>query len=188
MQSKHCALKRKRAHCPNNTNAKHCQFCLFAYQSLVVHFFLLFLLLVYIGLYPRALKAFLSILKKLVSLHFGLTNSFTAAGWSPFICRFHLALGTRWQWNRAENMTRQGNNEKSHYTILKRHFTSWFLQDNRRFGFYDNFNGFSERFGVLNVNFDCYAILQQMNEAWKVVKIIEYFLVAFVARNQCCNL
>ena len=51
MQSKHCALKRKRAHCPSNTNAKHCRVCLFAYQSLVVHFFLLFLLLVYIGLW-----------------------------------------------------------------------------------------------------------------------------------------
>ena len=37
-------------HCSSNTNAKHCRVCLFAYQSLVAHFFLLFLLLVYIGL------------------------------------------------------------------------------------------------------------------------------------------
>ena len=42
MQSKHCALKCKRAHCTSNTIAKHCRVCLFAYQSLVVYFFLLF--------------------------------------------------------------------------------------------------------------------------------------------------
>ena len=29
MQSKRCALKHKRAHCPSNTNAKHCLFCPF---------------------------------------------------------------------------------------------------------------------------------------------------------------
>ena len=48
MQSKRCALKRKRAHCPSNTNAKHCRVCLFAYQSLVVHYFCFLFTLVYI--------------------------------------------------------------------------------------------------------------------------------------------
>ena len=47
MQSKRCALKRKQAHCPSNTKAKHSRICLFAYQSLVVHFFLFLFTLVY---------------------------------------------------------------------------------------------------------------------------------------------